>query len=56
LITPYSVRWMDLMLIIIPQSLWEVVFTSPTVTSITLYRVRWMTTNKKHFRKDISVF
>jgi hypothetical protein len=32
LVTPYSVRWMVPMLIIIPQSLWEVVFTSPTVT------------------------
>jgi hypothetical protein len=23
---------------------------------VTLYSVRWMTTNKKHFRKDIPVF
>jgi hypothetical protein len=56
LATLHSVRWMVPMLIIIPQSLWEVVFTSPTVTKVTLYRVRWMTTNKKHFRRDILVF
>jgi hypothetical protein len=47
LVTPYSVRWMvPIHFIPLPKQSREVVFTSPTVISITIHRVIWMTTNE----------